>query len=99
MYTRLLWAILSARVIKLMREKYQKLGLGKMLYDNFIEIAKLKNIHKVKAITRPINKKSISFHKNKMGMSLLGVPNEEGVNVVKNYSGINEDTVVFEKEI
>lgn len=81
------------------REKYQKQGLGKMLYDNFIEIAKTKNIHKVKAITKPINIKSINFHKNKIGMSMLGEPNENGINVVKNYSGIDEDRVVFEKNI
>jgi GNAT superfamily N-acetyltransferase len=81
------------------REKYQKQGLGKMLYENFIEIAKSRNIHKIKAITKPINIKSINFHKNKIGMNLLGEPNENGINVIKNYSGINEDRVVFEKKI
>jgi RimJ/RimL family protein N-acetyltransferase len=81
------------------REKYQKHGLGKMLYDNFIEIAKSQNIHKIKAITKPINIKSINFHKNKIGMRLLGEPNENGINVIKNYSGMNEDRVVFEKQI
>jgi RimJ/RimL family protein N-acetyltransferase len=81
------------------REKYQKHGLGKMLYDNFIEIAKSQNIHKIKAITKPFNIKSINFHKNKIGMSLQGEPNENGINVIKNYSGMNEDRVVFEKQI
>jgi N-acetylglutamate synthase-like GNAT family acetyltransferase len=81
------------------REKYQKQGLGKMLFENFIEIAKSRNIHKIKAITKPINIKSINFHKNKIGMNLLGEPNENGINVIKNYSGINEDRVVFEKKI
>jgi RimJ/RimL family protein N-acetyltransferase len=81
------------------REKYQNHGLGKMLYDNFIEIAKAQNIHKIKAITKPFNIKSINFHKNKIGMSLQGEPNENGINVIKNYSGMNEDRVVFEKQI
>ena len=81
------------------REKYQKQGLGKMLYENFIEIAKAQNIHKIKAITKPINIKSINFHKNKIGMRLLGEPDENGINVIKNYSGVNEDRVVFEKQI
>jgi predicted GNAT superfamily acetyltransferase len=81
------------------REKYQKQGLGKMLYDNYIEMARSHKIHKIKAITKPINSKSINFHKNKIGMSLLGEPDESGINVVKDYSGINEDRVVFEKEI
>lgn len=81
------------------REKYQKRGLGEALYNHFIEISKARNIKKIKAITKPINTKSINFHKNKVGMTLLGEPNEEGINVVKNYSGENEDRVVFEKLI
>jgi catechol 2,3-dioxygenase-like lactoylglutathione lyase family enzyme/GNAT superfamily N-acetyltransferase len=81
------------------REQYQKQGLGKLLYDNFIEIARSHNMHKIKAITKPINSKSINFHKNKIGMRLLGEPNEAGINVVKDYSGKNEDRVVFEREI
>jgi GNAT superfamily N-acetyltransferase len=81
------------------REKYQKQGLGKMLYDNYIGIAKAHNIQKIKAITKPINLKSINFHTGKIGMTMLGEPNENGINVVKNYSGINEDRVVFEKYI
>jgi hypothetical protein len=43
--------------------------------------------------------KSINFHQNKIGMKLLGEPNENNINVVKNYSGINEDRIVFEKII
>ena len=64
------------------REKYQKQGLGKLLYDNFIRIARSHNMHKIKAITKPINSKSINFHKNKIGMRLLGEPNDAGINVI-----------------
>ncbi len=81
------------------REQYQKQGLGKMLYDNYIEYAKSHDINKIKAITKPFNTKSINFHKNKIGMTLLGSPNADGINVVKDYSGTNEDRVVFEKYI
>jgi ribosomal protein S18 acetylase RimI-like enzyme len=81
------------------REKYQRQGLGKMLYDNFIEIAKSRNIHKIKAITKPINTKSIAFHTKKIGMTMLGEPNMDGINVIKDYSGINSDRVVFIKDI
>ncbi len=81
------------------REKYQKQGFGEMLYNNFVEVARSREIHKIKAITKPINIKSINFHKNKIGMMLLGEPNEFGINVVKDYSGINEDRVVFERQI
>lgn len=79
------------------REQYQKKGLGEALYKHFIEIAKSKNIKKIKAITNPKNSKSINFHKNRIGMSLLGEPNDDGINVVSNYSGENKDAVVFEK--
>jgi ribosomal protein S18 acetylase RimI-like enzyme len=81
------------------REKYQRHGLGKMLYDNFIEIAKSRNIHKIKAITKPINTKSIAFHTKQIGMTMLGEPNMDGINVIKDYSGINSDRVVFIKDI
>jgi ribosomal protein S18 acetylase RimI-like enzyme len=81
------------------REKYQNQGLGKMLYDNFIEIAKSHKIHKIKAITKPINTKSINFHTKKIGMAMIGEPNEDGINVIKNYSGVNNDRVVFIKNI
>jgi ribosomal protein S18 acetylase RimI-like enzyme len=81
------------------REKYQRRGLGKLLYDNFIEIAKSHKIHEIKAITKPINTKSINFHTKKIGMTMAGEPDENGINVVKNYSGINNDRVVFIKDI
>lgn len=81
------------------REKNQRQGLGLLLYDNFIDIAKSKGFTKNKAITTASNTKSISFHKNKIGMTLLGEPNENGVNIVRDYSGVNNDRVVFEKRI
>jgi predicted GNAT superfamily acetyltransferase len=81
------------------REKNQRQGLGLLLYENFIKIAKSKGFTRIKAITTPSNIKSISFHKNKIGMNLLGEPNENGVNIVRDYSGVNNDRVVFEKRI
>ncbi len=82
-----------------LREKNQRQGLGLILYDNFINIAKLKGFTNIKAITTASNAKSISFHKNRIGMTLVGEPNEEGLNIVRDYSGINNDKVVFEKRI
>ncbi|HEY9123331.1 MAG TPA: GNAT family N-acetyltransferase [Bacteroidales bacterium] len=81
------------------RESCQRQGYGQMLYEHFINIAKQKGIKKLKAITTPTNFKSVSFHKNKIGMTLLGQPDSNGINVVKNYSGIDKDRVVFLKEI
>lgn len=81
------------------REKYQRQGLGLLLYENFIHVAKSKGFTKIKAITTESNTKSISFHKNRVGMTLLGESNDNGVNIVRDYSGVNKDRVVFEKLI
>lgn len=81
------------------RENYKRKGLGKLLYDNFIEFSKSRGIKKIKAITTPANQRSIQFHTQQIGMTLIGNPNQDGINVVKNYSGINNDRIVFEKVI
>jgi GNAT superfamily N-acetyltransferase len=81
------------------RESHQRKGLGKILYERFIEKAKENGITKIKAITTPGNSKSINFHQKIIGMKLLGEPNQDGIKVIKNYSGINNDRVVFERDI
>jgi len=81
------------------RERYQRQGLGLLLYEHFIQMARARGIAKIKAITSATNTKSIAFHTSRVGMTLLGEPNEAGVNVVRNYSGAGKDTVVFEKRI
>jgi hypothetical protein len=80
------------------RQSCQGQGLGKQLYDNFTTLAKKQGCNKLKAITTIGNQTSISFHK-KIGMRLIGERNENGIEVVKNYSGPGQDRVVFEKEI
>jgi len=81
------------------RESFQRIGLGYALYQHFINLALSKGIEKIKAITSASNDKSISFHSKKIGMTLLGSPNEDGINVVKNYAGKGKDRVVFEKNL
>jgi RimJ/RimL family protein N-acetyltransferase len=80
------------------RLSYQGQGLGRQLYDNFTTLAKRQGCNKLKAITTAGNQTSVSFHK-KIGMRLIGKRNENGIEVVKNYSGPGQDRVVFEKEI
>jgi GNAT superfamily N-acetyltransferase len=80
------------------RESYQRKGLGKMLYNNYLDIARTRGIHKVKAITSPANIKSINFHTKKIGMTMTGEPDENGINVIKNYSGPNNHRAVFIKQ-
>jgi len=80
------------------RKDFQGKGLGKRLYDHFTVLAKQHGCTKLKAITGAGNHASILFHK-KIGMRLTGERNEEGIEVIKNYSGPGQDRVVFEKEI
>ncbi|NCI46551.1 GNAT family N-acetyltransferase [Sediminibacterium soli] len=80
------------------RQDYQGQGLGKQLYDHFTQLAKQQGCSKLKAITTPGNHHSIFFHR-KIGMNPVGEKNEQGIEVVKNYSGPGQDRVVFEKQL
>lgn len=80
------------------RQTHQKRGLGKKLYAHFIEYLKKRGIQNLKAITTPTNDTSINFHL-RVGMEMKGVKNENGVKVIKDYSGMEQDRVVFEMKI
>jgi GNAT superfamily N-acetyltransferase len=80
------------------RQRHQNKGLGTQLYEHFTNYVESKGYIKLKAITTATNQLSISFHK-KIGMRLLGEKNENGTEVIKNYSGPGQDRVVFEKDI
>ena len=80
------------------RISHQKKGIGRSLYSHFIKYAKEKGCNKVKALTIPENKESIAFHK-KIGMTLLGIPNEEGTPIIKNHHNSGQDRVEMEIEI
>ena len=76
----------------------QNIGIGTKLYNNYISYAKLKGCSKLKAITTPTNVSSINFHK-KIGMSLVGNKNSDGIEVIKNYSGNGQDRIIFLMDI
>ncbi len=80
------------------KQKFQKRGLGSKLYTHFANIASQHGCVRIKAITTSTNKISIGFHK-KIGMKMLGEKNENGIEVIKNYSGKGMDRVVFIKDI
>lgn len=80
------------------RNNYRRLGLGRRLYEHFIECAREKHCLKIKAITKPTNFESIAFHKT-IGMELTGNGEINGVSVVLDYSGPEEHRVVFMKDI
>jgi ribosomal protein S18 acetylase RimI-like enzyme len=76
------------------RQRHQNNGLGKKLYRHFIDYLKEKGIKDIKAITTPTNEKSINFHLS-IGMKMTGLENGKGIKVIKDYSGLGEDRVVF----
>ncbi len=80
------------------RKEQQNKGLGSKLYKHFIYYAKQNGCNTLKAITTPTNRLSINFHK-KIGMTLLGNKNSDGIEVIQNYSGQGQDRVVFAMEI
>ncbi len=80
------------------REGYQAQGLGRQLYEHFIDAAAAHGCTHMKAITSPTNSASIGFH-TRLGMTLLGEPNEQGIPVVKDYHSPGHDMVVFSMKI
>jgi len=80
------------------RQDLQRNGLGKRLYRHFIDKLKQKGIFELKAITTPTNERSIEFH-SRLGMTMLGLQNEKGINVVDDYSGHGQHRVVFKLQL
>lgn len=80
------------------RQKHQSKGLGKLLYKHFIAYLKSIGIQNLKAITTPTNEKSINFHLS-IGMKMTGIENENGIKVIKDYSGLGQDRVVFKMSL
>lgn len=74
------------------RNGYRLSGYATHLYSIFIQHCILKGFNKVKSITSPENKTSISFHL-KLGFEAV----EPGI--IKNYSALGHDKVVFEKTL
>ena len=80
------------------RRDHHGRGIGRLLYERFEDLARERRCSKLKALTAPINTGSIAFHR-RLGFSLLGEPNEEGIVVVRDYFGPGESRVVFEKQL
>lgn len=77
---------------------WQHKDLNSKLYNHFISYAKAKGCNQIKAITIPTNLLSIDFHK-KIGMSLLGNANPDGIKIIESYAGPRQDRVVFVMDI
>lgn len=68
---------------------YRRRGVGRLLYEQFIERCRTAGAKRMKAITNVGNDSSIEFHKA-LGFSALEDPN---------YAGMDRARVVFSKEL
>jgi RimJ/RimL family protein N-acetyltransferase len=80
------------------RNAHKRKGLGRELYAHFIAYAGSQGCKELKAITTPTNGGSIAFHKS-LGMKLNGEAMENGIAVVKDYSGPGQHRVVFSRPL
>ena len=80
------------------RRGFRRQGLANRLYAHFEQFARSHGCARLKAITSPVNRLSIDFHRS-IGMMPTGEPDSQGLPVVKGYAGPGLDRVVFQKEI
>jgi GNAT superfamily N-acetyltransferase len=80
------------------RNSHKRQGLGYRLYEHFTAYAIEQGCKELKAITTATNQASIAFHKS-IGMQLNGEELENGVPVIKNYSGPGQHRVVFSRHL
>ncbi|GAA0379536.1 GNAT family N-acetyltransferase [Bacillus horti] len=73
--------------------------IGKELYNEFFHKVKSFDRSRVRCVTSPVNKTSIAYH-TKMGFEIEpGSKAVDGVSVIENYDGPNQDRVVFVKRL
>lgn len=78
---------------------YRKMQFGKQLYHKFFIEVQKHDRSVVRAVTSPVNKGSIAYHK-KMGFEVeKGDKDVDGVSVFTNYDGLNQDRVLFVKKM
>ncbi|MGB9844207.1 GNAT family N-acetyltransferase [Methanothermobacter tenebrarum] len=79
--------------------RFRGYGIASKLLKEFIENVKRKNIRRISLITKPINKRAISFYKKHGFKDYKGPETKKigDVNVFKGYNGEGEDMVLFEK--
>jgi len=80
------------------RRGFRRQGLANRLYAHFEQFARSHGCTRLKAITSPVNRLPIDFHRS-IGMLPTGEPDGQGLLVVKGYSGPGLDRVVFYKDI
>lgn len=79
--------------------KFRRQGIASVLYSGFFDAVRSNGRHVVKAITSPVNKKSIQFHRE-IGFEIeRGNDEVDGVSVHTNYDGKDGSRVLFVKYV
>ncbi|MGF9966123.1 N-acetyltransferase family protein [Bacillus rhizoplanae] len=79
--------------------KYRRQGIASALYASFFDAVRSNGRHVVKAVTSPVNQKSIQFHCD-LGFDIEKGDSEiEGVSVHTNYDGQGGSRVLFIKHL
>lgn len=74
-------------------------GFGRRLYEAFFEKARSRGCRSVRAITSPINKSSIAYHRE-TGFSIVPGDGEvDGVSVHEDHDGDGKGKVVFRRDL
>lgn len=78
---------------------HRREGLAGQMYEAFFQKARARGIHRVMALTAPVNRTSIAFHRS-MGFTPHAGPAEaDGIPFQPDYDGPGDDRVVFERPI
>ncbi|UOQ87172.1 GNAT family N-acetyltransferase [Gracilibacillus salinarum] len=78
---------------------FRQQQIGKQLYHAFFNEAEKNGKRFVRAVTSPVNKTSIAYH-TKIGFAIeQGNKEVDGVSVLANYDGEDQDRVLFVKKI
>lgn len=80
--------------------QFRNKGIGRALYKHFFAEVLARGCCRVRAITMPINRESIAFHKQ-LGFRIWEdcAFEVEGVKAIKNYSGPGQHRVVLIKDL
>jgi GNAT superfamily N-acetyltransferase len=74
-------------------------GLGRQLYERFFEAAGAGGCDRVRAVTSPVNRGSVAFHR-RMGFDIEpGETGPDGIAVAAGYDGEGQDRVRFVKHL
>lgn len=74
-------------------------GLGRRLYERFFELVRARGCSVVNAVTSPVNRGSVAFHRA-MGFTIVpGDKQVDGIEVHSDHEGPGFDVVIFRRSL